>query len=62
MGLNITQLETEQELQEAVLSVHHACMLTFSATSAFKLIENHRGVAFVKGAQEVVLAQPVSQK
>ena len=55
MGLNVTALEDNQELQEAVLSVHHACMLTFSATPAMKLIENDRGVAFIKVLQQVVV-------
>jgi hypothetical protein len=33
-------------------------MLTFSATPAFKIIENHRGVAFIKVAQQVLMAAP----
>jgi hypothetical protein len=32
-------------------------MLTLSATPAFKLIENHKGIAFIKLAQNVVLAR-----
>lgn len=55
MGLKVTALEKDQKLQEAVLSVHHACMLTFSATPAIKLIENDRGVAFIKVLQQVVV-------
>ena len=58
MGLNVSEIESCDELQEAVLSLHHACMLTFSATPAFKIIENHRGVAFIKIAQQVVVAGP----
>jgi len=57
IGLAIVPLEEDQELQEKVLSVHHACMLTLSATGAYKIIENHRGVAFIKMARNVVLAQ-----
>ena len=61
MGLKVAALEDDQELQEAVLSVHHACMLTFSATPAVKLIENDRGVAFIKVVQQVVVSgQPAS--
>jgi ATP-dependent protease ClpP protease subunit len=59
MGLKISELETNQEFQDAVLSLHHACMLTFSATPAFKLIESHRGIAFIKMAQNVLMAAPV---
>ena len=46
MGLKVTNLEACQKLQNAVLSLHHACMLTFSQTPAIKIIENHKGVAF----------------
>ncbi|MCE2560044.1 MAG: S49 family peptidase [Acidobacteria bacterium] len=61
IGLKVAALEDDQELQEAVLSVHHACMLTFSATPAIKLIENDRGVAFIKVLQQVVVSgQPAS--
>ena len=55
MGLKVIELEDDQKLQDAVLSVHHACMLTFSATPAFKIIENHQGVAFIKVAQQVLI-------
>jgi ATP-dependent protease ClpP protease subunit len=55
MGLRVSELEGSDELQDAVLSLHHACMLTFSATPAFKIIENHRGIAFIKIAQKMVV-------
>jgi len=55
MGLRVTALEDDQSMQEAVLSLHHACMLTFSATPAVKLIENHNGVAFVKVLNQLVV-------
>ena len=48
LGLNIEKLEDNQKLQDTVLSVHHACMLTFSATAAIKIIENHNGIAFIR--------------
>lgn len=57
IGLRVTSLEENQNLQERVLSVHHACMLTLSATPAFKLIENHKGAAFIKIAQRMLVAQ-----
>ncbi len=56
IGLKVSQLEDDQDLQEAVLSVHHACMLTFSATAAVKLIENHDGAAFIKIVRNVLVA------
>ena len=51
MGLKVSALEEDDKLQDAVLSLHHACMLTFSATSALKIVENHRGIAFIKVTQ-----------
>lgn len=48
MGLRIEMLEENQQLQDAVLSLHHTYMLTMSHTPAFKIIENHRGAAFIK--------------
>ena len=51
MGLKVSALEEDDKLQDAVLSLHHACMLTFSATSALKIVENHLGIAFIKLAQ-----------
>ena len=51
MGLKVSALEEDDRLQDAVLSLHHACMLTFSATRAFKIVENHLGIAFIKVAQ-----------
>lgn len=51
MGLNVTALEADQQLQELVLTVHHACVQTLTDTPAFKLIENHTGVAFISSVQ-----------
>lgn len=53
MGLTIEMLEDSQKLQDAVLSAHHACMLTLSQTQACKIIENHNGVAFMKVITQV---------
>lgn len=54
MGLSVTALEDDQALQEAVLSVHHACIHTLSVTDAFKIIENHNGIAFIQQAKTVL--------
>jgi hypothetical protein len=51
IGLNIKELENDQDLQDIVLSIHHAYMITFSQTHAIKIIENHDGKAFVLQAQ-----------
>ena len=64
MGLKVLDLEKDQELQDAVLSLHHACMLTFSGTPAFKIIENQKGVAFIKMGQPILMQgqSPTSQE
>jgi len=58
IGLNVAMLEDDQRLQEAVLTVHHACVHTLGATPAFKLIENHDGIAFIQVAQTVIVQGP----
>lgn len=54
IGLKIENLEDNEELQDAVLSVHHACILTLDATPALKIIENHDGKACVQRITTVV--------
>ncbi len=49
IGLEIIELENEQRFQDLVLTVHHAIMQTLFNTPAFKIIENHKGQAFVLG-------------
>ena len=44
----IQALESDQELQELTLSAVHATTLTFDATPAVKIVENHLGKVFVK--------------
>lgn len=48
LDIHVTALEDDPKLQEAVLTVHHACILTLSMTSATKIIENHMGVGFIE--------------
>jgi membrane-bound ClpP family serine protease len=45
LGINVEVLEDDQELQDRVLTVHHASSLTISETPAFKIIENQNGVS-----------------
>ncbi|MBL0911344.1 MAG: S49 family peptidase [Bacteroidia bacterium] len=47
-GLNIISLEDDQNLQDLVLSAHHAFMHSFSHTYAVKIIENHLGNAYIE--------------
>lgn len=43
-GLNVIALENEQELQEKVLSVFHAAIVTFEVTNCVKITENQNGI------------------
>lgn len=43
-GLIVTALEDDQNLQEKVLSVFHAAVVTFEVTNCVKIIENQHGV------------------
>jgi hypothetical protein len=47
-GLNVVALESDQSLQDLVLSVHHAVRHTFNDTGTTKLIENHLGRAYLE--------------
>jgi hypothetical protein len=54
LGLEVAVLEEDDDLQEAVLTVHHACLHTMSGTPTIKLIENHNGQTFAQQVQFVV--------
>lgn len=51
-GLIMTDLEDNQDLQDAVLTTHHAFMHTFSNTLCVKIIENQNGIAYVEQAAQ----------
>lgn len=51
IGLIIEDMEADPALQDAILSVHHACIHTLTSTPAFKIIENQNGQAFIRIAQ-----------
>jgi ATP-dependent protease ClpP protease subunit len=61
IGLKVARLEDDQAFQEIVLSLHHACTLTLGGTPAFKIIENHMGVAFIQVAQTMIMPGGGSQ-
>lgn len=48
IGLRVTLVEDDQDLQDLVLTVHHCFMHSLTNTPSFKMIENHLGRAFVK--------------
>lgn len=43
IGLKVVPLESDQTLQEHVLSVFHSTVLTFESSNCMKIIENHNG-------------------
>ena len=47
IGLNIDPLEADNNLQDIVLSIHHAYMCTFWSTPAIKIIESGSGRAVI---------------
>ena len=47
-GLNIIDLEDNQQLQDAVLSLHHAYMILFDKFNISKVVENHIGGCYVQ--------------
>lgn len=55
-GLRITLLEEDQELQDKVLSVFHATLVTFDCTACVKIIENHNG----NGSYSLVSPPPMT--
>ncbi|WP_037389899.1 SDH family Clp fold serine proteinase [Sinorhizobium americanum] len=50
IGLHVLALEDDQDLQEAVLSVHHSYVATFARTNAIKIIENAIGANWTVSA------------
>ncbi len=56
IGLNVTALETDDPLQDAVLTVHHLCIQTLADTATMKLIENQNGVTWA----QALAIQPVA--
>jgi hypothetical protein len=47
LGIKVSALEDNKDLQNAVLSVHHCYTVSLSLTPAAAIIENHLGMRFV---------------
>ena len=47
IGLNVKAMEDDSQLQDAILSVHHAFMITLDSTAAVKIIESQERKSFV---------------
>lgn len=62
IGLKVYDLESDQKLQDKILSVHHIYFHTLSSTPAFKIIENQNGMAFILQAQHVLMSSGQMQR
>lgn len=51
MGLNVLRMEDDQDLHDAVLSVHRAPIQTLASTNAMEVIENQDGIAHISMGQ-----------
>lgn len=59
-GLVVESLEDDQELQERVLSVFHAIMVTFQVTGCVKMVENQNGKGVYTTMQIAAVAVPAA--
>ena len=48
IGVTIVDMEADHELQDLILTTHHAFMHTFSNSQASKIVENQMGVAYIE--------------
>lgn len=48
VGLTIVDMEADNDLQDAILTTHHAYMHTFAHSTAVKIVENHTGIALIE--------------
>ena len=51
IGLKIVEMESDNILQDRILSVHHAYLLTMSSSSVLKIIESQNGKAVITQAR-----------
>ncbi len=50
LKMKVVELECDQKLQDAVLSVHHSTIISLTQTNCIKIIENQDGKAFIQQA------------
>jgi hypothetical protein len=55
IGLKVFSMESDQRLQDAILTAHHAYMLSFEGTPATKIIENQNGGAYIQSMQTLII-------
>jgi hypothetical protein len=57
-GMVIRNLEDDQFLQDAILSVYHATSIAFGSLPLVKIVENHLGKAFMENAPLPTMPMP----
>ncbi|HEX2793224.1 MAG TPA: hypothetical protein VHN58_02230, partial [Croceicoccus sp.] len=57
-GDRVKCLEDDQRLQDLILTVHHAAMITLQSTGCYKIIENDQGKAFMQVVAMQVIPGP----
>lgn len=62
LGVKVVDLESDQRLQDLVLSVHHAMGYTMSLGGAVKIIENHLGKAHIRSVAMFAVPQAPSSQ
>jgi ClpP class serine protease len=60
IGIKVAALEDDPALQEAVLSVHHACIQSLAGTAAVKIVENQNGIGYLTVTQQMTFLSPVT--
>lgn len=50
-GLDVVDLDEDDELQDIVLTIHHCCMILAEKTSASKIVENNIGGCYIRHFQ-----------
>jgi len=55
----VENLEDKPHIENAVMGTFHACTHTFNSTGAVKIIESHKGKAFIKAQQMIQFGQQV---
>jgi uncharacterized protein YeaC (DUF1315 family) len=50
-GVNVSVINDDQKLYDAIITAFHAVMLTFGGTGAYRIAENSRGAAYIRLVQ-----------
>ena len=50
-GLDVIDLEEDNEFQDIVLSIHHCCMILAEQTPAIKIVENNIGGCYIRNTR-----------